>query len=133
MSGTVVALGHATLLGLAWPLLSSSETSVSGPTPLYGDAFCSRLAMKRINVRRCRPRARRADQHLRPGRVGPDVRRDRERSERRQRGARRRRVGELIGWGITSVSANIDAVSRVRETIARTEQKMLLEKARGGA
>lgn len=52
------------------------------------------------------------------------------RSERRRRDARRRHVGELIGWGITSVSANIDALSRVRETIARTEQKMLLEKAR---
>ena len=49
-----------------------------------------------------------------------------------QAGSNPKFVEKLIGWGITSVSANIDALSRVRETIARTEQKMLLDKARGG-
>lgn len=49
-----------------------------------------------------------------------------------QAGSNPKFVEKLIAWGITSVSANIDAVSRVRETVARTEQKMLLDKARGG-
>lgn len=49
-----------------------------------------------------------------------------------QAGSNPKFVEKLIKWGITSVSANIDALAKVRETIARTEQKMLLEKARGG-
>lgn len=49
-----------------------------------------------------------------------------------QAGSNPKFVEKLIGWGITSVSANIDAVARVRETIARTEHRMLLDKARGG-
>jgi len=36
----------------------------------------------------------------------------------------------LIRAGITSVSANIDAVPKIRETAARTEQRILLEMAR---
>ncbi|MFA5860245.1 MAG: phosphoenolpyruvate synthase [Candidatus Thermoplasmatota archaeon] len=48
-----------------------------------------------------------------------------------QAGSNPKFVEKLIGWGITSVSANIDALPRVRETIARAEQKLLLEKARG--
>jgi len=47
-----------------------------------------------------------------------------------QAGSNPKFVEKLIGWGITSVSANIDAVSRVRETIARTEQKMILDRVR---
>ncbi|MBI4392508.1 MAG: phosphoenolpyruvate synthase [Euryarchaeota archaeon] len=42
-------------------------------------------------------------------------------------------VEKLIKWGITSVSTNIDALARVREMIARTETKILLEKARKDA
>ena len=49
-----------------------------------------------------------------------------------QAGSNPKFVEKLIGWGITSVSANIDALARVRETIARTEQKLILEKLRGG-
>jgi len=41
---------------------------------------------------------------------------------------------EMVEWliktGITSVSANIDAVSKIRVTAARTEQRMILEMAR---
>ncbi len=41
---------------------------------------------------------------------------------------------EMVDWlirtGITSVSANIDAVPKIRETAARTEQRILLEMAR---
>jgi len=36
----------------------------------------------------------------------------------------------LVKLGITSVSANPDAVERVRETVLRTEKKLLLQKAR---
>lgn len=36
----------------------------------------------------------------------------------------------LVEHGITSVSANIDAVAKIRETVARTEQKIILESAR---
>ncbi|MEA3200268.1 MAG: pyruvate, water dikinase [Thermoplasmata archaeon] len=49
-----------------------------------------------------------------------------------QAGSNPKFVEKLIGWGITSVSANIDALAKVRETIARTEQRMLLDAARGG-
>lgn len=44
-----------------------------------------------------------------------------------QAGSNPKFVEKLISWGITSVSANIDALARVRETIARTEQKLILE------
>jgi pyruvate,water dikinase len=47
-----------------------------------------------------------------------------------QAGSNPKFVEKLIAWGITSVSANIDAVARVRETVARTEQRMLLDRAR---
>ena len=50
-----------------------------------------------------------------------------------QAGSNPKFVEKLIQWGITSVSANIDALPRVRETIARTEQKLILERLRGGA
>lgn len=36
----------------------------------------------------------------------------------------------LVEHGITSVSANIDAIAKIRETVARTEQQILLESAR---
>jgi len=36
----------------------------------------------------------------------------------------------LVETGITSVSANIDAVSKIRETAARTEQRIILDAAR---
>jgi pyruvate,water dikinase len=36
----------------------------------------------------------------------------------------------LIEHGISSVSANIDAVAKIRETVARTEQRIILESAR---
>jgi len=35
-----------------------------------------------------------------------------------------------VELGITSVSANTDAVAAVRETVARVEQKLLLKAAR---
>jgi pyruvate,water dikinase len=41
---------------------------------------------------------------------------------------------EMVEWlvehGISSVSSNIDAVSKIRETVARTEQRIILEMAR---
>lgn len=37
---------------------------------------------------------------------------------------------QLVKLGITSISSNIDAVERVREMVARTEQKILLDAAR---
>lgn len=41
---------------------------------------------------------------------------------------------EMVDWlirtGITSVSSNIDAVQKIRETAARTEQRMILDMAR---
>ncbi|MDD1672426.1 MAG: phosphoenolpyruvate synthase, partial [Methanomicrobiales archaeon] len=36
----------------------------------------------------------------------------------------------LVEHGISSVSANIDAVPKIRETVARTEQRIILEMAR---
>ena len=36
----------------------------------------------------------------------------------------------LVENGITSVSANIDAIAKIRETVARTEQRIILESAR---
>jgi len=38
---------------------------------------------------------------------------------------------KLVRMGITSISANIDAVERVREAVARTETQIILEAARG--
>jgi pyruvate,water dikinase len=40
-------------------------------------------------------------------------------------------VKKLVEYGITSVSANPDAVQTVRETVARTEKRLLLDRARG--
>ncbi|MDD1711684.1 MAG: phosphoenolpyruvate synthase, partial [Methanoregulaceae archaeon] len=36
----------------------------------------------------------------------------------------------LVEHGITSVSANIDAIAKIREAVARTEQRIILESAR---
>jgi pyruvate,water dikinase len=36
----------------------------------------------------------------------------------------------LVEHGISSVSANIDAIAKIRETVARTERKIILENAR---
>lgn len=36
----------------------------------------------------------------------------------------------LVEHGITSVSSNIDAIAKIRETVARTEQRIILEGAR---
>ncbi len=49
-----------------------------------------------------------------------------------QAGSDPRFVTKLIQWGITSVSANIDAVAQVRETVARVEQRLLLDAVREG-
>ncbi|MEM2124086.1 MAG: phosphoenolpyruvate synthase, partial [Methanolinea sp.] len=47
-----------------------------------------------------------------------------------QAGSEPRVVRWLVEHGITSVSANIDAIAKIRETVARTEQKIILESAR---
>jgi len=39
-------------------------------------------------------------------------------------------VWQLVKIGITSISANIDAVATVRETVARAEKILLLNAAR---
>ncbi|MBQ6349555.1 MAG: phosphoenolpyruvate synthase [Methanobrevibacter sp.] len=39
-------------------------------------------------------------------------------------------VEKLVGFGITSVSSNADAVEEVRKTVARAEQKIILDAAR---
>jgi pyruvate,water dikinase len=39
-------------------------------------------------------------------------------------------VEKLVGMGITSVSANSDAIPEVRKTVARAEQKLILDAAR---
>jgi pyruvate,water dikinase len=36
----------------------------------------------------------------------------------------------LVEHGISSLSANIDAVAKIRDRVARTEQRMILEAAR---
>jgi len=36
----------------------------------------------------------------------------------------------LVEHGITSISANIDAIAKIRETVARTEKRIVLEAAR---
>lgn len=38
-------------------------------------------------------------------------------------------VAWLVEHGIRSVSANIDAVAKIREAAARTEQRMILDRA----
>jgi pyruvate,water dikinase len=48
-----------------------------------------------------------------------------------QAGSNPKFVEKLVKWGITSVSANIDALPKVREVVARTEQRLLLDAARG--
>ena len=37
----------------------------------------------------------------------------------------------LVGWGIDSISVNVDAIDRTRHNIAVAEQRLVLEKARG--
>ena len=39
-------------------------------------------------------------------------------------------VEKLVGYGITSVSSNADAVEEVRKTVARAEKKIILNAAR---
>ncbi|WP_461460984.1 phosphoenolpyruvate synthase [Methanobrevibacter sp.] len=39
-------------------------------------------------------------------------------------------VEKLVGFGITSVSSNADAISDVRKTVAKAEQKLILDAAR---
>jgi pyruvate,water dikinase len=40
---------------------------------------------------------------------------------------------KLVELGITSISANIDAVEAIREVVARTEQRIILDVARKSA
>lgn len=47
-----------------------------------------------------------------------------------QAGSDPKMVGKLIRMGITSISANIDAVEAVREMVARTEKRILLDAER---
>lgn len=44
-----------------------------------------------------------------------------------QAGSRPAIVEKLIEWGITSVSSNIDAIDTIRKTVARTEQRIILD------
>jgi len=39
-------------------------------------------------------------------------------------------AAKLVELGITSISANIDAVEAVREAVYRAEQKLLIDKVR---
>jgi len=47
-----------------------------------------------------------------------------------QAGSRPEVARRLVGMGITSISANIDAVEAVREMVARTEHEIILDSAR---
>ncbi len=47
-----------------------------------------------------------------------------------QAGSKPRVVEKLVAMGITSVSANTDAIAEVRHTVARAEQKLILDAAR---
>jgi pyruvate,water dikinase len=47
-----------------------------------------------------------------------------------QAGSNPKMADKLVRMGITSLSANIDAVERVREAVARTEMRILLETSR---
>ncbi len=39
-------------------------------------------------------------------------------------------AARLVGWGIDSISVNVDAIDRARRNIAVAEQRLILEKAR---
>jgi pyruvate,water dikinase len=39
-------------------------------------------------------------------------------------------AAKLVRMGISSISSNIDAVERVREAVARTEMRIILEASR---
>jgi len=47
-----------------------------------------------------------------------------------QAGSDPKMVEWLVEHGIASVSANIDAIAKIRETVARTEKRIILEAAR---
>ncbi|AXI25408.1 phosphoenolpyruvate synthase [Methanofervidicoccus sp. A16] len=47
-----------------------------------------------------------------------------------QAGSRPSMVEKLVRWGIDSISANIDAIDTIRKTVARTEQRIILETIR---
>ena len=47
-----------------------------------------------------------------------------------QAGSRPHIAEKLVEWGITSISANIDAVDTIRKVVARTEQEIILEAIR---
>jgi pyruvate,water dikinase len=47
-----------------------------------------------------------------------------------QAGSDPKMVEWLVDHGITSVSANIDAIAKIREAVARTEKRIILERAR---
>lgn len=47
-----------------------------------------------------------------------------------QAGSDPKMVEKLVEFGISSVSANIDAVEKIREVVARTEQRMILDSIR---
>jgi len=47
-----------------------------------------------------------------------------------QAGSRPSIVEKLVRWGIDSISANIDAIDTIRKTVARTEQRIILETIR---
>ena len=47
-----------------------------------------------------------------------------------QAGSRPAIVEKLVEWGITSISANIDAIDTIRKTVARTEQRVILDAIR---
>ncbi|HIP84483.1 MAG TPA: phosphoenolpyruvate synthase [Methanothermococcus okinawensis] len=49
-----------------------------------------------------------------------------------QAGSRPSMVEKLVRWGIDSISANIDAIDTIRKTVARTEQRIILETIRDG-
>ena len=50
-----------------------------------------------------------------------------------QAGSDPKMVTWLVGQGISSVSANIDAIPRIREAVARKERQILLDAARRNA
>ena len=39
-------------------------------------------------------------------------------------------AAKLVGWGIDSISVNVDAIDRTRRNIAIAEQQLILERAR---
>jgi len=48
-----------------------------------------------------------------------------------QAGSNPKMADKLVRMGISSISSNIDAVERVREAVARTEMRIILEASRG--